>query len=130
MSDNPYANRAAGSAITGAPQQAAVKTQGNPLSAGLIAFGAGLLVSSLIPASQKEREAAESLRSAAEPVTNQLTGAAKEMVQDLQEPAQEAVENVKASAVDAVESVKNEGQNAVSDVKETSADATSRVRNA
>ncbi len=45
----------AGSAVADAPHQAAVKTQGNPLAAGLIAFGAGLLVSSLIPPSQKER---------------------------------------------------------------------------
>jgi hypothetical protein len=43
----------AGSAVADAPHKAAVKTQGNPLAAGLIAFGAGLLVSSLIPPSEK-----------------------------------------------------------------------------
>ena len=42
----------AGAAIGDAPAQVKTKTQGNPLAAGLIAFGAGLLVSSLIPASQ------------------------------------------------------------------------------
>ena len=45
-----------------APAQVKARTQGNPLAAGLIAFGAGLLVSALIPASQKEREAADALR--------------------------------------------------------------------
>ena len=120
----------AGSAITDAPHRAAVKTQGNPLAAGLIAFGAGLLVSSLIPPSQKEREAAEALKNAAEPVTSQLTDAAKEMVQGLQEPARDAMENVKETATDAVQTVKDEGQNAVSDVKDSSADAKDHVRNA
>jgi gas vesicle protein len=119
----------AGSAIADAPHQAAVKTQGNPLAAGLIAFGAGLLVSSLIPPSQKEREAAEALKSAAEPVTTQLTEAAKDMAEGLKEPAQEAMENVKATATDAVQTVKEEGQGSVSDVKASATDAKDRVQN-
>jgi len=119
----------AGSAIADAPHQAAVKTQGNPLAAGLIAFGAGLLVSSLIPPSQKEREAAEALKSAAEPVTTQLTETAKDMAQGLKEPAQEAMENVKATATDAVQTVKEEGQGGVSDVKASATDAKDHVQN-
>ena len=119
----------AGSAIADAPHQAAVKTQGNPLAAGLIAFGAGLLVSSLIPPSQKEREAAAALKQAAEPVTTQLTEAAKDMAEGLREPAQEAVENVKATATDAVQTVKDEGQGSVEDVKASATDAKDRVQN-
>jgi gas vesicle protein len=120
----------AGSAISDAPHQAAVKTHGNPLAAGLIAFGAGLLVSALIPASQKEREAADALKSAAEPVTTQLTEAAKDMAEGLKEPAREAVENVKATAAAAAENVTGEGQTAVSDVKDKAADAKDHVQNA
>jgi uncharacterized protein YjbJ (UPF0337 family) len=119
----------AGSAISDAPHKAAVKTQGNPLAAGLIAFGAGLLVSSLIPPSQKEREAADALKTAAEPVTTELTEAAKDVAQGLKEPAQEAMENVKATATDAAEHVKGEGQAAVADVKDSATDATDHVRN-
>lgn len=119
----------AGSAISDAPHKAAVKTQGNPLAAGLIAFGAGLLVSSLIPPSQKEREAADALKTAAEPVTTQLTEAAKDVAQGLKEPAQDAMENVKATAADAAEHVKGEGQAAVSDVKDSATDARDHVQN-
>jgi uncharacterized protein YjbJ (UPF0337 family) len=119
----------AGSAIGDGPHKAAVKTQGNPLAAGLIAFGAGLLVSSLIPPSQKEREAADALKTAAEPVTTQLTEAAKDVAQGLKEPAQEAMENVKATATDAAEHVKGEGQAAVSDVKDSATDARDHVQN-
>jgi gas vesicle protein len=119
----------AGEAIADAPHQIAAKTQGNPLAAGLIAFGAGLLVSSLIPASQKEREAADALKTAAEPMTSQLTEAAKDMAQGLKEPAQDAMENVKATATDAAQHVKDEGQTAASDVKATATDAKDHVQN-
>ena len=119
----------AGEAIADAPRQVAAKTQGNPLAAGLIAFGAGLLVSSLIPPSEKEREAADALKSAAEPVTTQLTEAAKDMAQGWKEPAQEAVENVKATATDAAQHVKDEGQTAAQDVKATATDAKDHVQN-
>ncbi|MET1065173.1 MAG: DUF3618 domain-containing protein [Arthrobacter sp.] len=119
----------AGAAVGDAPHKVAAKAQGNPLAAGLIAFGAGLLVSSLIPPSPKERESAEALKRAAEPVTTQLADAAKDVAQGLQEPAQEGLENVKATAADAVENVKREGQYAAADVKDTAADAKDRVQN-
>ncbi|MBT2547238.1 DUF3618 domain-containing protein [Arthrobacter sp. ISL-65] len=119
----------AGSAVADAPRQAAVKTQGNPLAAGLIAFGAGLLVSSLVPPSQKEREAAEAFMSAAEPVTTELTDAAKDVAQGLKEPAQEAMENVRTTAADAAQQVKEEGQTAVTDVKTSASDAKDHVQN-
>ena len=118
----------AGAAIGDAPAQVKTKTQGNPLAAGLIAFGAGLLVSSLIPASQKEREAADALKTAAEPLTTELTEAAKHVAEGLKEPAQEAMENVKATAADATGHVKAEGQDAMADVKDRTAEAKDNVR--
>jgi hypothetical protein len=118
----------AGAAIGDAPAQVKTRTQGNPLAAGLIAFGAGLLVSSLIPASQKEREAADALKTAAEPLTTELTEAAKDIAEGLKEPAQAAMENVKATAADATEHVKAEGQGAVADVKDRTAEAKDNVQ--
>ena len=118
----------AGAAIGDAPAQVKTRTQGNPLAAGLIAFGAGLLVSSLIPASQKEREAADALKTAAEPLTTELTEAAKHVAEGLKEPAQAAMENVKATAADATEHVKAEGQGAVADVKDRTSLARDNVQ--
>jgi len=120
----------AGAAIGDAPTQVKTRTRGNPLAAGLIAFGAGLLVSSLIPASQKEREAADALKTAAEPLTTELTEAAKHVAEGLKEPAQDAMENVKATAADATGHVKAEGQGAVADVKDRTAEAKDNVRQA
>ena len=120
----------AGSAVEAAPGQLKNRTQGNPLAAGLIAFGAGLLVSSLIPASQKEREAADALKTAAEPLTTELTDAAKHVAEGLKEPAQEAVENVKATAADATDHLKAEGQTAAADVKDRTTEAKDNVQQA
>ncbi|WP_024365249.1 DUF3618 domain-containing protein [Arthrobacter sp. TB 26] len=120
----------AGAAIGDAPTQVKTKTQGNPLAAGLIAFGAGLLVSSLIPASQQEREAADALKTAAEPLTSELTEAAKHVAEGLKEPAQAAMDNVKATATDATEHVKAEGQGAVADVKDRTVEARDNVQQA
>lgn len=119
----------AGQAVSAAPDQVKAKAAGNPLAAGLIAFGAGLLVSSLIPASQKEREAADQLKTAAQPLATQVTDAAKTVAQDLKEPAQEAMENVKATATDAAQNVKTEGQQAATDVKDRATDAKDNVQN-
>lgn len=118
----------AGSAIGDTPRQVRAKTQGNPLAAGLIAFGAGMLFSSLIPASEKEREAADALKTKAEPLTTELTEAAKDIAEGLKAPAQEAMENVKATAAAATDHVKAEGQGAVDDVKYRAADAKDNVQ--
>ena len=118
----------AGGAIGDAPHQVRARTQGNPLAAGLIAFGAGMLFSSLIPASEKERVAAETLKSKAEPLTTELTEAAKDVAEGLKVPTQEAMENVKATSREAADHVKAEGQTAVDDVKYRAADAPDNIR--
>ena len=62
---------AVGDAVANAPQLAQQKTRGNPLAAGLIAFGVGLLVSSLIPASRKEQQAVGKLQDNLDPLKQQ-----------------------------------------------------------
>ncbi len=59
------ATSAAGDTLSGAAEGVTARTEGNPLAAGVIAFGAGLLVSSLIPPSEAETKAAGQLASAA-----------------------------------------------------------------
>ena len=44
--------------VSDTPDLVRSRAQGNPLAAGLIAFGAGLLVSSMLPASEREQRAA------------------------------------------------------------------------
>ncbi len=49
-------------AVRQAPSRMKRRAQGNPLAAGMIAFGLGMLVSSLIPSTEKEREAVSQLQ--------------------------------------------------------------------
>src|SRR4028118_1565174 len=49
-------------AASSAPGQVVSQAQGNPLAAGLIAFGVGWLASSLLPASSAEQKAAVQLK--------------------------------------------------------------------
>jgi hypothetical protein len=113
------------SAVTGAPGQVGAQARGNPLAAGLIAFGVGLLAGSLLPASQVEQQAAGKVKDAATPV---LSDAAKEVSGNLKQPAQEAVEAVKGTATDAVDTVKQESTSAAADVKDQAVDAKETVQ--
>ncbi|HEY5846821.1 MAG TPA: DUF3618 domain-containing protein [Microlunatus sp.] len=122
-----------GDAVASAPRRAKQGTQGNPLAAGLIAFGVGLLISGAIPSSQKEQRAVSDLQDKhLEPLKEKATEAAKEMAGNLKEPAQQAAESVKATATDAVQNVKDEGvtakdqvQGQVQDSKDTVKDQAS-----
>src|SRR6476646_3597165 len=80
-----------GDTVSDAPTAVARKAQGSPIAAGLIAFGAGLLVSSLLPASRVEQQAAEKIKDTAQPMVDGLTDTAKDMAENLKEPAQQAM---------------------------------------
>jgi hypothetical protein len=51
-----------GSAVTGAPTTVKNRAAGNPLAAGLIAVGVGWLVGSLMPVSEREKQAATQVK--------------------------------------------------------------------
>jgi gas vesicle protein len=117
-----------GDAVSGAPNAVVRKAQGSPIAAGLIAFGAGLLVSSLLPAGRSEQRAAESLKDTAQPMIDDLTGTAKEIGGNLKEPAQTALDEVKSATIDAAATVKDEAASAADDVKSRAQDSKDAVR--
>ncbi|CUR57944.1 conserved hypothetical protein [metagenome] len=98
------------------------RTEGNPLAAGLIAFGAGLLVSSLIPSSEREAHMSRSLVEAAEEHGQPLIDEAKSVGQDigthLKEAAGDAAQEIKATAEESIGRVKAESQSSAQAVKE------------
>ncbi|MGC4787009.1 DUF3618 domain-containing protein [Micromonospora sp. DT178] len=108
-------------------QQSRQQAQGNPLAAGLIAFGAGLLVSSLIPPSRPERQWAGQARDMVGEHSDQLRAQAghlreqagqvgremgREMGHNLREPAQQAARSVGSTAVSGASAVRDEGRSA------------------
>lgn len=122
------AQSSAADAAQSAPRAVRQHTQGNPLAAGLIAFGAGLLVASMLPASEREQEAALAVKEKAEPLTQELTDVAKDAAQNLKVPAQNATQAVKETVTEAADTVKAEGTSAAQDVQGRAADAKDTVR--
>jgi hypothetical protein len=118
----------AADAVREAPATLKRKAQGNPLAAGVIAFGLGMLVSSLIPSSEKERQAVSTLQENLEPVKQKATEVARDMGESLKPAAQEAAESVKSTAQEGVESVKQEGQSAAQDVRDQARDSKDTVQ--
>jgi hypothetical protein len=122
------ATTAAG-AVQEAPAAIRRQTRGNPLAAGLIAFGAGWLVSSLLPATRREQELADQAKQVAQekvqPVAQQV---AAEVRENLREPAQQAAESVRSTAQDARDTVADEGRFAAQDVQGRAQDAAGTVR--
>lgn len=112
----------AGSSAVGhvgdAKDRVVAKAEGNPLAVGLIAFGAGLLVASLIPASEKEKQVASDVKDKAQPLVEEATSVAKDMGANLKAPAQDAATAVADVAKESVDTVKGETQSAASDVKD------------
>ena len=110
-----------------APQMARQKAQGNPLAAGVIAFGAGWLLSSLLPASEKEQQAATALKDKASEHSDKLTEPLSQAAQNLREPAQQAAESIKSSASDAASTVKDETRSATGEVSDQAKQAKENV---
>ncbi|QNE45391.1 DUF3618 domain-containing protein (plasmid) [Frigoribacterium sp. NBH87] len=102
-----------------AGHQAVEKAKGNALAVGLIAFGAGALLASLLPASDKEQELASRAKDKAAPAVDAAKGAAQDVAQNLKEPAQDAVSSVKNTAQEAVGTVKGDAQSAAGDVADS-----------
>lgn len=112
-----HAGSSAVSNVGDLKDRAVTKAEGNPLAVGLIAFGAGLLLSSLIPASDREKEVADKVKEQAQPLVDEVSGVAKEVGEHLREPAREAATAVKDAATESVEHVKTEAATAADDVK-------------
>jgi hypothetical protein len=119
-------------AVQEAPYAARRQTQGNPLAAGLIAFGAGWLVSSLLPATRREQQLAgqakDVAQETAQAVAPAVRQAAEEVKENLRGPAEQAVESVKSTATDAGQTVADESKAAAGHVQNRAQDAAGTVR--
>lgn len=113
-----------------APHRVKEKAEGNPLAAGLVAFGVGLLAAGLIPSSRKERELVDQAKhsDAVSQVTEEAKAAAKESAEHLKEPAQQAAQEVKDTATEGVQHVREEGTSAAQDVRSEARGSAQHVR--
>jgi ElaB/YqjD/DUF883 family membrane-anchored ribosome-binding protein len=110
--------------LTSTPQRIEERTQGNPLAAGAIAFGIGVLIGSAAPPSQEEQQLAEQvtpmLKDEAQAIAHEVADTAKSEAQD-------HLQQVKGEASDSAERVKAKAQEAADTTKDHASEATGQV---
>lgn len=99
-------------AVGDAPRRARERTEGNPLAAGMIAFGLGALVGSALPETDAERRVA---REATEHVDvegtrERMSDRAQDVKETVQERGREAADDLKGTAKGAAQDVKERGR--------------------
>src|SRR5690606_28177409 len=87
------------------PDMARRQTEGNPIAVGLVAFGGGLLLASLIKPTRQEQQMAASVQPGLEHAAQELRHSGEEMADQLKQPTREAVESTTQAAREAAQSV-------------------------
>jgi ElaB/YqjD/DUF883 family membrane-anchored ribosome-binding protein len=105
----------AADAVRSAPEAVTRQTQGNPLAAGIIAFGVGMLAATLIPVSDAEKRAGQQIRDNSGELTDKVKDVAGEVGSDLKERASEAASQVKETAQDAAATTRDQAQASAQD---------------
>jgi hypothetical protein len=114
--------------VRDAPQAIRRQTQGNPLAAGIVAFGAGLLVASLLPPTEAEQQLSQSVTDQLEPLKDQAHQAMQEVKEGVTEAASNATEQVKIEAEQAAAVVKDRARTATDEVKSQAQRSAAAVR--
>jgi hypothetical protein len=107
--------------ISSVPGAIASKAEGSPLAMGLVAFGAGIVAASLVPATKQERAAGSRLEPALQQAAAEVGTMARDdleavkpiaqqAAQDLRDDAADAAKHVQAEATDRAEGLRDQAQ--------------------
>lgn len=129
----------AADSVRQAPEGIRSAARGNPLIAGLMAFGGGVLLASFLPTTEGEQRAAATVKDRLEPAKEQALQGAKELTEELKPAAQQALEDTKEAARSAAdetkgaarvagEDVRDQAHGSVQEVKDTASSAAQEVR--
>ncbi|MEU6203550.1 DUF3618 domain-containing protein [Micromonospora musae] len=117
-------------------QQSREQMHGNPVAAGLIAFGAGLLVSALLPASRRERQLAGQARGMMSQQVGQHAGELREQAgqfghqfrDNMRQPARQAAQSVGSTAIRGAGAVREQGRSAAHQMRGQAQEAAGELR--
>jgi len=116
------ASSAAGDAGASVASSAQDRYEGAPLAAGLIAFGTGVVLASMLPASRAEAEAAhrvvETVKDRGGPLLDEARAAGQEVVENVKESATQSAQHVKDSAQASAQAVQGEARSSAESVRD------------
>lgn len=105
-------------AVTKAPQMVRQQTRGNPMAAGLIAFGGGLLVGSLLPETSAEHDVARRIEPAVSGAMSEAREAGREVMEDVKDDGEDAMEQVKDKVSEAGQHLRDDTKEAAERARE------------
>jgi len=94
-------------------------TEGNPLAAGLIGLGVGLLAATLIPSTREEQQIADKTQDRIDSAATEIARSGQSAAENIQPAVTESATSVKESAVASADSVKGDAKSAADEVKDT-----------
>jgi len=101
-----------------APDFVVSETRGNPLMAGMVAFGFGLLAGSLAPPTEVERQAVDKMSDQLEPVRQQAMAVAQSVKEDVTDAARESAQHLGQEVRDAAQDLQSTAQESAGAVKQ------------
>jgi hypothetical protein len=105
------------------PQQVQRATAGSPLLAGAVAFGIGALIAAVLPESDTERKAVESVQPQVAAAADAVKEAGQHALETAKSSGQDAVQDLKESASSHAQEVTDAAKDAGQQVKETATSA-------
>ena len=96
-----------------APQAIAAQARGNPIAAGIVAFGIGALFATVLPKSQAEQRLVDDARTQLQSAAQELKEVGRAVASDAKERSASAFEEVKAASTSAAESVQEQARGSV-----------------
>jgi len=111
--------RAMADKVQHAPETMANQTAGNPFAAGLIAFGAGLLLATAFPTTETEQHLLEEAQPQIQRAKEELRDAGQQLSGDVRDEAKRAVEQTTSTGKEAMSTVADEAKSSAHTVKET-----------
>jgi hypothetical protein len=102
------------------PETVARQTRGNPLAAGAIAFGIGLLAASLLPETDAEKRAGSAVADRSGDLVDKARETARDLASDVGDQARDGARSVQETARDAAGNTAEQAkQSARSTVEQT-----------
>jgi hypothetical protein len=103
-------------------------SEGNPLAAGVIAFGAGMLAAALLPRTRIEEQVVSDVADRLEPPMDEAAVTGREFVEEIRESAERGLERTRETATKAAQEVREEARGAAETVRGEAQTDTHRVR--